>query len=461
MIPGPVVLTRAVPLGLALLAAGHALPVRAEAPAPESPGFDLGVAVKPRFGAALSLGGARPRLTLTPYGQLNLANLSWDDGLESGNAIVDQNSSSSRLGVEGALAFDGLLGPALGDGPWSIGGQFELGLDYAGSTTTRATDRDRTRVFIPGDNRAYVRIAQGWLDTPYGRLTLGQGYPVIANWTPNPGRTFAVDQASWFLTGGGFNPVIETPRDTRARLVRPWSAYAAPMQWSLATPIVQLRYDSPEVAGFRFSLAKGRAEILDLGLRWRGDVGRLNVHGSLAWHRNRSNNHDSARIGFPEFEEALVGGLGARDRPTGLFAVAGINHRMFDGSHPNDFTVDGARRPDDWGLWSQVGLRRDLTGLGDTVVYGVMGHGHDRGVGRSVPQASGAQWLETRVWMAGAMLLQELDFARAAGMRLELYAGYRQWRGRFRRTTSGTDRTAVNEGVEPLSIVTTGLRWRF
>ncbi|MEM9682505.1 MAG: porin, partial [Pseudomonadota bacterium] len=394
----------------------------------------------------------KPRLTLTPYGQINQTVLAYDDGRDSGTAIVDNNMSSSRLGMISTLSLTK---------DWRLGSQIEGGLDSTGSSSLRATQTSRTRPFIEGDNRLFTRIATGWLEGPLGRITVGDTFPVIGSWIPNPGRTFATDQASFFLIGGGFNPVISSPTDSRTRLVRPWSAYAAPMQWPLTNPVVLVRYDSPTIAGFKLSMAKAQDGLFDIGLRYREDLSRFAVDVSLAYHDNEVAENDRAQPGFPEFEEALVGGIGVRDRPTGIFSVFGLNYRMFDGSSPNDFDVNGNRRPDDYGLWSQLGLRRDLFGIGDTVLYGVMGYGHDRGKGRVVPAASGSQWLRTRVWMAGLNVIQELDFARDFGTRLEIYAGYRQWRGDFVRTTSASDPTPVDEDVDTLHIATAGFRLRF
>jgi len=409
--------------------------------------------VKPRYAdPLLSVGSGDPALTLTPYGQANFTTLFSDDGQERDAFVVDNNPSSSRLGIIARLD------PGL---DWKLGFQYEAGFDIPGSTTVRATDESRTRPFIDGDDEPFTRLLHGWIDSPYGRLTIGESLPVIANWTPNPGRTFATDQAGFFLIGGGFNPVISNPSGGRSRIVRPWSAFTAPMQWPLTQPILLFRYDTPSIGGVTFSAAKAQTDIFDVGVRYKGDVSRFAVDASLAWHKNQAPDYDSARIGFPEFEEALVGGIGLRDRPTGLFGVVGANYRMFDGSNANDFDGDGARRPDDFGLWGQLGLRRNLLGIGDTVVYGVVGYGHDRGEGRFVPGTAGARWLETRVVMAGINVLQEIDAARKLGTRLDLYAGYRQWRGDFLRTTAAADPTPFREDADPLHLITGGFRLRF
>ena len=438
-------------LGVATLGIASIASAAEKEPAPAHE--DGGVAVKPRYLPALAKADeSKPHLVLTPYGQANFALLYSDDGRENDAIPVDVNSSSSRLGLIARL------NPRA---KWAIGFQYEAGFDIPGSTTARATDEGRTRPFIDGDNEPFTRILHGWIEGPYGKITVGESLPVVANWIPNPGRTFATDQAGYFLVGGGFNPAVSNPTGSRERLVRPWSAFAAPMQWPLTVPVFLARYDSPSFAGVRVSASKAQNDIFDVGLRYRGRISRVAVDVSFAYHDNEAPRFDAATPSFPEFEETFVGGIGVRDAPTGLFAAFGGNYRMFDGSDRNDFDGDGNLRPDDFSVWGQIGLRRNLFGIGDTVLYGVVGYGRDRGEGRLAPGAVGSRWLETRVTMAGVNVIQELDIAKRIGTRLELYAGYRQWRGRFLRTASAIDPTPFDEEVEPLHIVASGFRLRF
>lgn len=416
-------------------------------------GVELGLAIGNRYGLSLlATDKEKPHIDLTPYGQVNPTVMVTDDGRESDTFIVDNNSSSSRLGIVARLTTTTA---------WSLGFQYEAGIDSPGTTTVRAKDGSRTRPFVAGDNNSFTRLLQGWVEGPYGRLTAGKSFPVIGNWIPNPGRTYATDQASYFLIGGAFNPVISNPVDSRTRLVRPWTAYAAPMQWPLTLPLLLVRYGSPEFAGITFSAAVAENDVYDFGLRYKGRANRLALDASIAFHKNQSPDFDNGRPGFPDFEESLVGGIGLRDMPTGLFGVLGGNYRMFDGSAPNDFDTDGNRRPDDFSLWGQLGLRRNLFGIGDTVIYGVLGYGHDRGKGRGVPRTNGSRWLKTRVLMTGVNVIQELDVARKFGTRLEFYAGYRRWHGDFVRTTSSADLSPFQEGIDNLHIATSGFRLRF
>lgn len=414
---------------------------------------DFGFSLETRYGhSVISLGGKSPQLRMTLYGQLNQAALYFDDGRDSGTYFVDNNASSLRFGLTGNLRFSN---------DWSMGSRFEAGVDVPGTSTVRAGEGSRTRPSIEGDDRIFMRDAAGWIEGPIGRVTVGQTFPVIGNWIPNPGRTYATDQASFFLIGGAFNPVISKPLGSRVRLIRPWSAYAAPMQWSLIDPVFLVRFDSPSIADITFSSAYSPDGVYDVGVRYAGKVARLAIDASFAFHSNQKSENDRGQPGFPEFEECFVGGVGLRDTLSGLFGVIGGNYRMFDGSDPNDFRGDGELRPNDFGLWGQFGLRRDIFGIGDTVIYGVFGYGHDRGKGRSVPGTAGSTWLRTRVLMSGINVIQELDVAKKIGTRLEIYFGYRQWNGDFLRTTSASDHTPFKEDVETLHIITSGLRLRF
>lgn len=394
----------------------------------------------------------RPWLHLVVYGQINQTLLAWDDGQDRDVYLVDNTFSSSRLGLKSRSDLDR---------DWSAGFQVELGIDNPGSNSVRAGMPDRTRPFIAGDYDPYFRIGEGWVNGPLGRLSIGLGQPVIAQWIPNPGLTFATDHGSFFLIGGAFNPILRSPTPGRDRLTRPWIAYTSPMQWPLANPVFRARYDSPSIRGFTFSAAQADEDTYDFGVRYKGQLGDFKAEVSLAYHHNKHPDNDSATPGFPEFERSLVGGFGIIHVPTGLFGVVGGNFRRFDGSDPNDFDTLGRRRPDDHGLWGEIGVRKQFFEAGPTTFYGVYGYGHDRGEGRFVPGTEGARWLKTRVHMWGVNAIQKIDWLGGDFADVSAYTGYRRWSGDFVRTTSAGDATPFTEATEPLKLFTAGLRVRF
>ena len=95
------------------------------------------------------------------YGQLNRAVLIADDGDSTETYQVDNDNSSTRIG---------LLGSVAPDEGWGIGTRFEVEFESNSSSAVNQDDRNG----VGGDN-FHERWAEIFIQSPYGKLSLGQG----------------------------------------------------------------------------------------------------------------------------------------------------------------------------------------------------------------------------------------------------------------------------------------------
>ena len=95
------------------------------------------------------------------YGQLNRGVLIADDGDSTKTYQVDNDNSSTRIG---------LLGSVAPDEGWGIGTRFEVEFESNSSSAVNQDDRNG----VGGDN-FHERWAEIFIQSPYGKLSLGQG----------------------------------------------------------------------------------------------------------------------------------------------------------------------------------------------------------------------------------------------------------------------------------------------
>ncbi len=127
----------------------------------------------PASGAAVVSGqdGAEPakpvvesgndKVKVQLYGQLNRAVLIADDGDSTETYQVDNDNSSTRIG---------LLGSVAPDEGWGIGTRFEVEFESNSSSVVNQDDRNGV-----GGNNFHERWAEIFIQSPYGKLSLGQG----------------------------------------------------------------------------------------------------------------------------------------------------------------------------------------------------------------------------------------------------------------------------------------------
>jgi len=101
------------------------------------------------------------KVSVKLYGQLNRAVLIADDGDSTKTYQVDNDNSSTRIG---------LLGSVVPDEEWAIGTRFEVEFE---SNSSSAVNQDEQNG-VGGDN-FHERWVDIFVQSPYGKLSLGQG----------------------------------------------------------------------------------------------------------------------------------------------------------------------------------------------------------------------------------------------------------------------------------------------
>ena len=127
-----------------------------------------------------------------------------------------------------------------------------------------------------------------------------------------------------------------------------------------------IRYDSPSLAGFVFSLAGARTTCGDVALRYAGEFNGIKISGGIGYHVERDNNGDSGTHNLGEFYDSTVdfedirGSISVLHVPSGLFVdFAGV-HREFDDVRYDDFRF--------WMI--RGGIYRKFIALGKTSIFG-------------------------------------------------------------------------------------------
>lgn len=289
-------------------------------------------------------------LTLRAYGQLNRAAMFWDDGVKSKGYAVDNETSSSRLGMYGKYRFSDEL---------KAGVRVEVDLKATSSSEVSSGDRwgmshERWSDFADGALR--LRHAYWYLDnSTLGRVTVGQQSPATDDITLiNLGSEMS-DAALHY--NNSFALPIASPGVFHVK----WGDLAHTVDSSRG---LFVRYDTPTLAGFVVSVAGGEDQRWDAGIRYSVDWGSLRLAAGIGY----------AQDGELDFRD-VRGSLSALHMPTGLFVSLAGGLRDDDG-----VALDVDRNGQFY--FAQAGLSRRFLSVGKTTVYGEVGRYDDFSVGR-------------------------------------------------------------------------------
>jgi hypothetical protein len=347
--------------------------------------------------ATIARAGTR-NTSLHIYGQVNYALLSWDDGVASDTYVVDNETSSSRLGLIGQAR--------IGNGTVA-GYRIEMDFWGASSSEVHAGASD-----VAGDQAVRVRHANWFVeDASLGRLTVGQGSPATDDITIISLGAKMSDAAlhlnNAFALGFVPGPIAPNPV-----FEFKWADFAHTVD-SMRGNFV--RYDTPIYKGFLLSAAAGENDIWDVALRYSDGPDWLRFAGGIGYM-------DNGELGIRD----LKGSFSALHIPTGLFATVA-------GALRDDYGVTLDVPRDSYFYFVQLGLTKRYLPFGNTTVYAELGHYNDFGVGRVFDgmlnfQGAYRQWglLDTKVDRWGIGIEQEVD---AAG--LLLYAQFHHYEGTF------------------------------
>jgi hypothetical protein len=348
-------------------------------------------------------GAKKSEVSVRFYGQLNRAVMYWDDGKTSSTYAVDNETSTSRIGVFGKHRFIG-----------------DLMAGYRVEIDTRATlssevSRDDALGDL-GDGVIRLRHAYWYVeDKKAGRLTLGQQSPAsdditlinlgakMSDAALHYNNAFAVRVAGDLATTK--NPVFRVNWGDLAHTVDTMRG-------------LFVRYDTPTINGFLLSAAAGEDQVWDVALRYSDGPDWLRIAGGIGFIENQE-------LGIRD----VKGSFSALHTPTGLFATIAGGVRQDYG-----VTIDADRHG--YFYFAQIGLTKRYFPFGATTVYGEFGHYNDFGVGRiflgnlnlNAAGTNFRRWalLDSEVDRWGVGIEQEVE---RAG--LLLYAQFHHYAGSF------------------------------
>lgn len=289
----------------------------------------------------------RQNLTVQIYGQVNKALIIWDDGFSSDGYVVDNDASSSRLG---------LIGETKLKADWYAGYRFEFEFNDSPS--------DKVFQGSSGDGTdapdMLIRQSYWYIDSAdFGRFSLGQ-------------QSSATDDITLINLGASMSNAALHYNSNFSLRLNLLFGLTTDLTWdNSANSIDSLRgdfarYDSPALYGFVFSAAAGEDDIWDVALRYHKD-----------WNSVRF----AAGVGYLnanelDFED-LRGSASAIHKPTGLFLSAAGGSRNNDAS-----SFDGSSNAHFY--FAQLGLKRRITSYGDTSFYGEFGAYNDYAAGSTL-----------------------------------------------------------------------------
>lgn len=333
------------------------------------------------------------------YGQLNRALMYWDDGKKSSTHFVDNETSSSRLGVFGKHRLGGLMAG------------YRVEIDSQVNSSSEVSSGDPW-----GDhNGGAVRLRHAYWyveDKKLGRLTFGRQSPATDDITIISLGAHMSDAALHLNNkfelqlspqGIGINPVF---------LVN-WGDLAHTVDTMRG---LFVRYDTPTINGFLLSAAAGEDGVWDVALRYSDGPDWLRLAGGIGYM-------DNPELGIRD----VRGSFSALHTPTGLFATVAGGLRQDYG-----VTVDWPR--DGYFYFAQLGMTKRYLPFGNTTLYGEYGRYNDFGVGRvfvgnlNFGVTPDKRWLlqDTEVERWGLGIEQEVE---ARG--LLLYAQFHHYAGSF------------------------------
>ncbi len=293
------------------------------------------------------------KISVSVYGQVNRSILVWDDGRDSDAYIVDNDTSSSRVGVIGRSR--------LKEG-WAAGYRIEIEYKDAASD----------EVFNGGDeglgeaDQVRIRHAYWYIESENaGRLTVGQLSP-------------ATDDITLINLGAAMSDAgIHYDNGFALRLN---SGEFTNLSWGHIAHTVDtfrgdfVRYDTPLMYGFLISAAWGENDIWDASIRYQTEWNDIRFASGIGYM-------DNNELDFSD----IRGSASVIHTPSGLFVtLAGGSRNEAEA----DFTLnDPAKTPfsvqdDSYFYFAQAGVSKQWFSPGKTSIYGEYGQYSNFSVGK-------------------------------------------------------------------------------
>ena len=307
------------------------------------------------------------KVSLTVSGWISEEIAFWDDGTER-NAYVGTNPvEQSRVRF---------VGEAKIDKDWSSGYTLEIGVFGANGGKWDQITPDGT-----SPNSLLVRKSSWFLKSnKLGKLTVGQDgtstYHLLDEADTTMTRNFFDGegppdyQASFFIRSGG--SFVGAPGGSNLR----WSDVSR--GFNNSTPGDNgrrniVRYESPTIEGFTYSVSTGEYNIWDTALIYKGGFGDFDVNARAGYGHSTDEMNNLCHTGPAGFRSDCewwgVSGF-VQHKPTGLFVFSGFGQQI-DNTRAADVTVGNPalvdKTDDVW--YVQGGIETKWFSLGKTNVF--------------------------------------------------------------------------------------------
>lgn len=259
------------------------------------------------------------------YGQLNRGVLVVDDGDSTNTYQVDNDNSSTRVG---------LLGSVNTIEDWSIGTKFEVELESNSSSAVNQDDQNGV-----GGDSFNERWADIFINSPYGKLSVGQGDTASNNTSEIDlsGTTVAGYSDPTSVAGGHFfydDSTKSLDRDTKVKDV--FSNFDGLSRDD------RIRYDTPDWRGLKLATSAISGDGGDVALFYNFKNDSFMLASGIAYS-NPGNNNDAidetingsvSLLHASGFNVTFAGGVqelkdSDRDDPTFFYTKLGYKNSFF------------------------------------------------------------------------------------------------------------------------------------
>lgn len=305
------------------------------------------------------------KVSLTISGQVAKAVMFWDDGIESNQYVVDNDNTQTRFRMLGkAKIVDG----------WEAGYLIEIGLDNASSDGVTQWDPNASGLPAPdqylgggtGGGSSFMEVRQSkWFikSKELGQVTVGLGSGAqddLYKWG-NVGKAYSDAELHYngrmLIRGTDGRTFRVSSSATSAHLN--WDGVANNLDLSRTNNV---RYDSPEIAGFVASASWGADDIWDMALRYDQKFGNFHFKAGVAYTED-SDTTGADPLSRGNETKDFVASVGLSEKTTGLYVYgAGGSREIDDQPFVNGTQVDDEA----YYYYAQVGITRDLISLGST-----------------------------------------------------------------------------------------------
>jgi hypothetical protein len=291
------------------------------------------------------------------YGQLNRAVLVVDDGDSTKAYHVDNDNSSTRIG---------LLGSVMPDEGWGIGTKFEVEFE---SNSSSAVNQDEQNGV--GGNNFHERWAEIFVQSPYGKLSLGQG-DTASNSTSEvdlSGTTVAGYSDLNAVAGGMFFYDDDT-KDLSG--TKPKDVFS---NFDGLSRDDRIRYDTPEWSGLSLSTSAISGGGGDVALRYSYKNDQFKLAAATAYSNPGSTSET--------IDDTVNGSVS-------LLHSSGLNLTFAGGIRD----LKDSDRDDPSFFYTKLGYRTSLCKIGDTTFSIDYGSNDDVKYDGDEAESFGAQFVQ-------------------------------------------------------------------